>query len=496
MLLRVTGLTDAAASAQLGITEGGLAYWVAAVRECFEEAGILIGHDNTSTYLTPAYVAGLSQERHALNTKQLDFADFLASRGVFLHAPELAYLDHWITSPIAPRRFDTRFFVAIAPPGQTGSSDECEAVHTTWLRPTEALDLLGRQQMQIAAATESVLREVSRFGSAGEMFAYARDKRDIETNRPAVAQGSMGQCLFRRDAPAYAEVRWCDPHETMRTTYDLTPGVPKQLDDRVTRVIAPNPGMMTGPGTNTYIVGHRDLLVIDPGPAIDSHIAAILAWTAGRIRWIACTHTHGDHSPAAHALRAATGARLIGLPAPCGLNQDESFTPDWVVVHDEVLTLAGLAFRALRTPGHASNHVCYLLEDTAMLFAGDHVMQGSTVVINPPDGNMTAYLASLEALLLVDIAVIAPGHGYLIGAPHREIRKLLAHRLSRELKVIEAVADHPETAAVDLVPIAYADTPPRLHPVAARSLVAHLEKLIEEGRVTESHGRYALRRET
>jgi glyoxylase-like metal-dependent hydrolase (beta-lactamase superfamily II) len=163
-----------------------------------------------------------------------------------------------------------------------------------------------------------------------------------------------------------------------------------------------------------------------------------------------------------------------------------------VVVHDEVLAIAGLRLRALQTPGHASNHVCYLLEDTAMLFAGDHVMQGSTVVINPPDGNMTAYLASLEALLSVDIAVIAPGHGYLIGSPHREIRKLLTHRLSRELKILDAVANHPETAAVDLVPIAYAGTSPRLHTVAARSLLAHLDKLVEEGRVTESQGRYAL----
>ena len=129
-----------------------------------------------------------------------------------------------------------------------------------------------------------------------------------------------------------------------------------------------------------------------------------------------------------------------------------------------------------------------------MLFAGDHVMQGSTVVINPPDGNMKTYLASLEALLFLDVAVIAPGHGYLIGSPHREIRKLLTHRLSRESKILEAVANHPETAAIDLVPIVYAETSPRLHPAAARSLLAHLAKLVEEGHVTESQGRYALRR--
>jgi glyoxylase-like metal-dependent hydrolase (beta-lactamase superfamily II) len=280
----------------------------------------------------------------------------------------------------------------------------------------------------------------------------------------------------------------------MQASYDLVPGVPTRLDRLVTRVIAPNPGVMTGPGTNTYLVGEDQIAVIDPGPPIDAHVAAILAAGAGRIRWILCTHTHRDHSPAARALQAATGARVIGRPAPAVDSHDTDFAPDWMPAHDEPLLLGGVALRALHTPGHASNHVCYLLEATKMLFTGDHVMQGSTVIINPPDGDMAAYLRSLDALLGLDIAIIAPGHGYLIGTPHREIRRLVAHRLWREARVVAALEGRDGATCEELVPQAYADADPRLHGIAARSLLAHLRKLVAEGRATESGGRYRNKR--
>ena len=266
--------------------------------------------------------------------------------------------------------------------------------------------------------------------------------------------------------------------------------MPKKLDRFVTRLIAPNPGKMTGPGTNTYLVGDEQLAVIDPGPLIDSHIAAIIACGQGRIRWLLCTHTHRDHSPAARPLQAATGARIVGYPAPAGEAQDGSFAPDWLPAHDERLQMAGLALHVLHTPGHASNHLCFLLEETKMLFTGDHVMQGSTVIINPPDGDMRAYLHSLESLLARDIAIIAPGHGYLIGSPHREIRRLVAHRLWRESRVIAALEARDGATCDELVPEVYADAPARLHSIAARSLLAHLHKLTADGRVTESGGRY------
>jgi glyoxylase-like metal-dependent hydrolase (beta-lactamase superfamily II) len=163
-----------------------------------------------------------------------------------------------------------------------------------------------------------------------------------------------------------------------------------------------------------------------------------------------------------------------------------------VLAHGERLALGGLGLRVLHTPGHASNHLCYLLEDTRMLFTGDHVMQGSTVVINPPDGDMRAYLASLELLLAEDIAILAPGHGYLIGSPHKEAKRLIAHRLARESKVKAAIGRLGNPAPEELLSVVYDDVPASRHHVAARSLAAHLDKLVADGMVFTRAGRYAL----
>jgi glyoxylase-like metal-dependent hydrolase (beta-lactamase superfamily II) len=209
----------------------------------------------------------------------------------------------------------------------------------------------------------------------------------------------------------------------------------------------------------------------------------MLAAVGDRLRWILCTHTHLDHSPGARALQAATGAEVIGMPAPQHGNQDATFAPDRVFTHGDVLDCGAFTLRAVHTPGHASNHLCYLLEPEKLLFTGDHMMQGSTVVINPPDGDMMAYLESLAALLALDIARAAPGHGHPIDTPHDEARRLIAHRLKREQKVVAAFAANNPAALDELLPIVYSDTPVRLHPVARRSLHAHLLKLECEGRV-------------
>jgi glyoxylase-like metal-dependent hydrolase (beta-lactamase superfamily II) len=160
--------------------------------------------------------------------------------------------------------------------------------------------------------------------------------------------------------------------------------------------------------------------------------------------------------------------------------------------HNDRFIFDGVTLRALQTPGHASNHVCYLLEQTRMLFTGDHVMQGSTVVINPPDGDMRAYLASLEMLLAEDLAILAPGHGYLIGEPQREIRRLISHRMARERKVLTSLQQLGKASVEELLPLAYDDVPQRIHRVAARSLTAHLDKLVADGAVREDGARYAL----
>jgi glyoxylase-like metal-dependent hydrolase (beta-lactamase superfamily II)/8-oxo-dGTP pyrophosphatase MutT (NUDIX family) len=492
VLRRVAGVSDAQASARLGLESGGLAYWVAAIRECFEEAGILLAEGEEGGALDARRVATLAQYRGPLHAGKLAFHEFLEKERLVLRGGELAYFGHWITAPGRARRFDTRFFVALAPGNQPGAHDGTELVDSLWLRPVEALEREAQGAMQLVFATKNTLADVQRFARARDALEYAREA-EVETNRACWAFGPDGAAaLFRRRDPQYFEIHWSDPEETGQTSIALTPGVAKRLDAHVTRIIAPNPGMMTGPGTNTYLVGGEQLAVIDPGPAIDSHIAAILAAGAGRIRVVLCTHTHMDHSPAAQAIKAATGAVLVGRPAPAQPGQDAAFAPDRVLEEGDRVMIGGLSLRALHTPGHASNHLCYLLENTRMLFTGDHVMQGSTVVINPPDGDMRAYLGSLERLLGEDILILAPGHGYLIGEPHREARRLIRHRLAREQKVVWALERMHAPTLEQLVAEVYDDVSPRLHGVAQRSLRAHLDKLAAEGRVRAQDGRYAL----
>jgi glyoxylase-like metal-dependent hydrolase (beta-lactamase superfamily II) len=247
--------------------------------------------------------------------------------------------------------------------------------------------------------------------------------------------------------------------------------------------------VMTGPGTNTYIIGRRDLALIDPGPESAAHLAAMLDAVDGRLRWILCTHTHLDHSPGAKALKASTGAQVLGFsPAVDDGRQDRTFAPDRVLHHGDLVACGEFTLRAVHTPGHASNHLCYLLDKKSILFTGDHIMHGSTVVISPPDGDMAAYLKSLEALLALDLKQLAPGHGHPIDTPHDEVRRLIAHRLKREQKVLDAFRQKTPATLDELLPVVYDDVPQRIHAVARRSLHAHLIKLGREGRVTEERG--------
>ena len=478
---RVVGLTEAQAGQRLGLGSGALAYYVAAVRECFEEAGVLLALDSNGNAVAAERAASLLPFRDR-------FFEMLEKEDLYIPAGALAYYGHWITQPGRSRRFDTRFFVALAPAGQEGAHDATEHIHQLWTAPREALERGKRGEIELVHATRQTLLDFARFAEPRAAFEYARGLPEIPTNRACWAQGKEGARVFRRGDPQYFEIHWSDPEETGQSTYDLVPGVPKRLDRLTTRLIAPNPGMMTGPGTNTYLVGGDELAVIDPGPAIDSHIEKILAFR--NIKWVLCTHTHFDHSPAAAAIKAATGARVFGRPPPPG--QDATFAPDEVLEDGRRIRLGQALFKAIHTPGHASNHLCYLLEETGMLFTGDHVMQGSTVVINPPDGNMRAYLASLERVLAEDAAILAPGHGYLIGEPRHEIRRLMAHRMKREGKVVDALRMLGEASVEQLVPLAYDDVPARLHGVAARSLTAHLHKLVADGAARAKGERFTL----
>lgn len=268
----------------------------------------------------------------------------------------------------------------------------------------------------------------------------------------------------------------------------LTAGLTVPLSPRVRRIVAPNAGLMTGPGTNTYLLGTHDIAVLDPGPDDRSHLETILAAGRDRIRWVIVTHTHRDHSPLARALADATGAQLIGLPPPGDGRQDETFDPDHAPEDGERLILADLSLLAIHTPGHASNCVCYFLASDELLFTGDHILEGVSPVILPPDGDMSAYLESLDKLSAYDFNRIAPGHGGLMGEAKRAVEALRRHRVMREDKVMRSIRAHPDATLETLVSRVYDDVAEDRHAWAKLTLQAHLIKLLREGRVREHAG--------
>lgn len=265
----------------------------------------------------------------------------------------------------------------------------------------------------------------------------------------------------------------------------LDHGIPFRLNSRVRRLVAPNPGVMTGPGTNTYLLGEEEVAVLDPGPAIPAHIDAILEAAGDRIRWIVCTHTHPDHSPAWQAVAAATGAQVIGASPADDMFQDTTFSPARELCHDDVLATPEFTLRAVHTPGHVSNHFCFFLEEEKMLFAGDHIMNGSTVVIVPPSGDMKAYIESLQLLLRYPLEFIAPGHGDVMEDSHAVVAWLVNHRLQREAKVIKGLQDVGRSSLDRLVKVVYDDVDTSLHKMAKLSLSAHLIKLQHENRALQ-----------
>ena len=274
----------------------------------------------------------------------------------------------------------------------------------------------------------------------------------------------------------------------------LIPGQATPIAPHAWRVLGRNPGMMTGPGTNSYLVGDRALTAIDPGPEDAEHTRALLraAEQLGRpIERILVTHTHRDHSPGARAQAEASGAEMLGPSVPDDGLQDESWSPARLLGHGDTLDCGGVALEVIATPGHVGNHLCYLMVDQRLLFTGDHLIQGSTVVIAPPSGSMADYMASLALLRDYHIDTMAPGHGELITEPMATVDKTLAHRRERERKVFEALDETPVTVQ-ELVTRVYADVPDFLHGVACLSLEAHLIKLRDEDRVSHEHGKWAV----
>ncbi len=271
---------------------------------------------------------------------------------------------------------------------------------------------------------------------------------------------------------------------------DAPYGEDMRLSPRVGRLLAPNPGPFTFKGTGVYLVGTGAVAVIDPGPAIPDHIAALKrAIGARRVSHILLTHTHRDHSPAAAALKAWSGAPTYGVPLRSlpddaeGVADealDHDFAPDVVVGDGDGIAGGGFTLRCVATPGHTSNHMCYALEEEAALFSGDHVMGWATSVVAPPDGDMAHYLASLEKLLGRDDRIFYPTHGSPIAQPQDWVRGLLAHRRMREAQIVAALAAGDDSVAAITVRL-YPDVAPGLRRAAASQVRAHLDHLVAQG---------------
>lgn len=490
-----SNLDDAHASAAMGLAVGGLDFVVAAMRECLEEAGLLYATTVDHAPLPAALLDQIAPLRPALNRGELTLAALCERFGLRLAADRLVRMSHWLTPPGVPKRYDTHFFVAEAPAAQVASHDEGETVDRLWITPADALAQL--RELKLVLPTVRTLQTLRQFGSVAAVMAHARALTNVPCWMPHLGTGSRGVRPVPPDEPAWAELGRLDPHGRGTASYELAPGPAVRLSPRLIRVTAPNGSMMTGPGTNTYLLGGgagNEWAVIDPGPAIDEHVQAILDGAPGPIRWIFVTHTHKDHSPAAVALKARTGAQLLGMAPLHAEWQDADFAPDVALRGGEVFALPGDAtLRVIHTPGHAGNHLCYLLEEERLLFTGDHVMQGSTVVINPPDGNMSAYLGSLNELKTLALDWLAPGHGFLMAEPSQAMQRIVEHRLKREAKVLSAVPTEGTATIDELLATVYADVPPHLHPMARRSLLAHLLKLRDDRQVAQqADGAWAL----
>lgn len=279
-----------------------------------------------------------------------------------------------------------------------------------------------------------------------------------------------------------------------RRDFDPIYGAADQVSPLIRRIVAKNPSPFTFTGTGTYIIGKGEVAIIDPGPDMESHIEALLRAVEGEtVSHILITHTHIDHSPAARAIKAATGAPTYGF-GPHGSGRpdtydaaqeggDHDFTPDHRLHHGDIVRGNGWTFEAVHTPGHTSNHLCFALREEKALFTGDHVMGWSTSIVSPPDGDMAAYMRSLRLLLSRDDRIYWPTHGLPVEDPKGLVTSLIRHREEREEQILACVAEGVDRIP-EMVARMYTDVPGYLHPAAARSVFAHIIHMVETRRLT------------
>ena len=424
------------------------------------------------------------------------FAAQCQALGLTLAADEVFVLAHWITDRDLARRFDVPFLVARMPEGQAPVADESEQFEPVWVRPADALARHKAGAFFIIFPTIRTLERLLDYASVDAVLqACAATEQPLWTSCPRAGLLAGREMRYMEHELPFGELALVCPDGQILHPLDWQTDAPVPLLKNVQRLTAPNPGAMTGPGTNSYLVGDPDTgyIVIDPGPADPDHLDKLWRAAAGDIRMIVCTHSHPDHSPGAAPLQAlcAQCPPILGLPSAPTARSHSEFTPERPLQNGERLRLTGAdadrshTLLVIHTPGHAANHLCLVLLEDRLLFSGDHVLCGSTTVIDPPDGDMTAYLDSLDLLSAAcaehALEFILPAHGYVMGGYQGEatavIARLKAHRLQREARIVAAMTTLPQGTLDDWLALAYADVPERMWPVAKRSLIAHVERL-------------------
>lgn len=463
---------------------------IAAIRESFEELGVLLARHADGRHPDTADIASLD--------RSAPFSAQCAARGLQLAGSEVFVLAHWITDRDLPRRFDVPFLVARMPQGQTPLADETEQFEPSWVRPADALARHAEGGFFMVYPTVRTLERLQNFADVDAVLsACAATEEPLWTSCPRAGILAGQEARYMEHESAFGELALTSPDGQIVHTLDWQTTQPVPLLKNLLRLTAPNPGVMTGPGTNSYLLGdvNTGYIAIDPGPADADHLVRLHAAAGGDIRMIVCTHSHPDHSPGALPLQTLCEAAgkppppILGLASLPTARADSAFTPDRALSNHELLRLVSAGpesetthtLKVIHTPGHAANHLCLVLLEDGLLFSGDHILNGSTTIVNPPDGNMSAYLDSLDLLSAAcgahQIEFILPAHGYALGEATNAIAQLKAHRLKREAKVLKVMQTYPTGTLDDWVPLAYDDVHERVWPIAKRSLLAHVERI-------------------
>jgi glyoxylase-like metal-dependent hydrolase (beta-lactamase superfamily II)/8-oxo-dGTP pyrophosphatase MutT (NUDIX family) len=488
----------------------------AALRESFEEVGLLLVRDAQGSKVSGSQVWG----PQGLLQHQSLYPQ-LRARDWHLALDALYVMCHWVTDRDLPIRFDVPFLWAQSALDQTPQVTGGEQVNAVWLEPQDALKRYQAKTLHMVYPTLKTLQRLEGFADCQSVLDACRGNQAWFSSTPRGGFVSGQETRHMEQEGPYGELALVCPEGQLKHSLDWQSDAPVALLKNLHRLTAPNPGLMTGPGTNTFIVGTRasGFIVIDPGPALAQHLERICQFTQGDIRAIICTHSHADHSPGAKPLQAMceVAPTIMGLKSQETAKPSHHFVPEHELsMHERIRLVDGMSgahglqvsldagaansaeaatshtLRVIHTPGHAANHLCLVFEEEGLLFSGDHILNGSTTIVDPPDGCMTAYLNSLDTLLAVcdsdAIEFIAPAHGHVMGnyqgtphGPKQIITHLKNHRLKREAKIKAVMLARPLDSLSEWVKSAYDDVPERLWPAAERSLTAHVKRLLELG---------------